>query len=208
MPKYAKIYKAELSPGKPDIVRMRLGESARLVGTWRLLDPADEVGIEGLLAEDGGKLLQLPLTYRAAEAREGTLPEHAVTELDHSVLGRRIVHLALADSVAVKELLRTMLAADEGALPDQSAHKIMELRTELLDAPVQGRPELTNISLDTVTAEHLVGTVDVDGENMHFRFFFPRLLTVELPETAHYALVGRFLGEDTEYAVAGLRLEP
>ena len=84
------------------------------VGTFRLDDPAGEVGIECfLLGSAGGSTLFAPLTYRAAAlpGAEGGL----IGTMEHSVLGTRYVYDAAVDPVFVATVLDTIRAGGREA---------------------------------------------------------------------------------------------
>ncbi|HKM24427.1 MAG TPA: hypothetical protein VJY40_02155, partial [Corynebacterium sp.] len=107
----ALIYDAELDPTKEDIAARYAG-IVTLLGSYRLVDPDGEVGIEVLIGSDlDGRGVQLPLTYRSSELDDS----HTLIEVDHSVLGRRYVSNALGDPVAVTQIIRTILEGDDGA---------------------------------------------------------------------------------------------
>jgi maltokinase len=88
----------------------------RKLWSWRLDDPAGEVGIETLLVVDEGGaepvVYQVPLTYRAAplEGRQQAL----VGTMEHSVLGPRWVYDGPQDPVYAAQLLALVL---EQAVP-------------------------------------------------------------------------------------------
>lgn len=111
----ATIHDATLTPGKVELVAGWIGTQRWYIGTWRprlrrldswrLDDPAGEVGIETLVLLDEADqvVYQVPLTYRGAPLEGG---ENAlVGEMDHSVLGRRWVYDAPHDPVYVEQLL-------------------------------------------------------------------------------------------------------
>src|SRR5699024_2480182 len=125
----AQIHDARLSPGKVELVAGWIGGQRwyigtgrprlRRLGSWRLDDPAGEVGIETLLLldEPDSVIYQVPLTYRGAPL-EGA-DQALVGELDHSVLGRRWVYDATHDPVYVEQLLalvRGRVSAQSGSL--------------------------------------------------------------------------------------------
>ncbi|MFW5468892.1 maltokinase N-terminal cap-like domain-containing protein [Knoellia sp. CPCC 206435] len=109
---------AHLTPTKPELVQSWMGSqrwyaakgaspSVRRLTSWRLGDPAGEVGVETLVvADDSGPapvVYQVPLTYRGAPVPE---LEHAlVGVMEHSVLGRRWVYDAPHDPVYAAQLL-------------------------------------------------------------------------------------------------------
>ncbi|MBA8989189.1 hypothetical protein FHW23_000421 [Curtobacterium pusillum] len=102
------IHRADLRPSKLEALAAWLPAQpwsgvttdARLdvVGKFRFDDPAGEVGVETILVRrPDGRVLQAPLTYRGAPlpGAEAFL----VTEMHHSVLGRRWVYDAVGDPV-------------------------------------------------------------------------------------------------------------
>lgn len=73
-------------------------------GSFRLDDPAGEVGIECFLfGSASGSTLFVPVTYRAAPLPDGE--DALVGTMEHSVLGTRYVHDACADPVFVATVL-------------------------------------------------------------------------------------------------------
>jgi hypothetical protein len=84
-----------------------------VVGQFRFVDPAGEVGLQTMLVTSQGDLYQVPLSYRDAplEGAESAL----ICTMEHSVLGTRWVYDSLADPVYASELLRTIVEADTGA---------------------------------------------------------------------------------------------
>lgn len=99
------VHRAELTPGKLDLIAAWLpgqdwftdaGPIER-VATFRLDDPAGQVGVETFIVSSGDDLFHVPLTYRDAPLQEGSL----VGELEHSVLGHRWVYDGPSDPVYV-----------------------------------------------------------------------------------------------------------
>jgi len=107
----ALLHDATLTPGKRDLMGAWLptrswydGRAPRPVGSFRLDDPAGEVGCEFfLLGAEGRPALFVPLSYRAAPL-DGA-EEHLVGLTEHSVLGTRWVYDGCADPVAVSALM-------------------------------------------------------------------------------------------------------
>jgi hypothetical protein len=116
----ALLYDAQLNPGKLEAISawlprqswssVRSGSEAERASSFRFDDPAGEVGIEVHLVNVDGVLIQVPLSYRGVPL-EGA-DSHLLTEMDHSVLGRRWIYDAIVDPVFISEALRT--AAVEG----------------------------------------------------------------------------------------------
>jgi hypothetical protein len=115
----AVIHDAVLRPSKTDAIAAWLpsqpwsgvvtGDDDALValGRFRFDDPDGEVGVETYLVRVGdGPVLHVPLTYRGAPlpGAEAFL----VTEMHHSVLGRRWVYDAVGDPVYVDVLRRAI----------------------------------------------------------------------------------------------------
>ncbi|KTR06491.1 CG0192-related protein [Curtobacterium luteum] len=102
------IHRADLRPSKAEALAAWLpsqawsgvtaGEGVEVVGRFRLDDPDGEVGIETIVVRTAsGRLLHTPLTYRGAPLDRADA--FLVTEMDHSVLGRRWVYDATGDPV-------------------------------------------------------------------------------------------------------------
>ncbi|PRY12136.1 CG0192-related protein [Kineococcus rhizosphaerae] len=111
----AVIHRAQLTPTKLEAIVDWLpsqpwggpvGDEAAVAGRFRFDDPAGEVGVETLLVRVGDRVLQVPLTYRGA-LLEGA-GEFLVTEMDHSVLGRRWVYDAAGDPVYADTVRRAI----------------------------------------------------------------------------------------------------
>ncbi|GAA1746854.1 maltokinase N-terminal cap-like domain-containing protein [Aeromicrobium alkaliterrae] len=99
--------------------------------SFRLDDPAGEVGIETFLLRVGGGVVQVPVTYRAAPLPGGEL----IGETEHSVLGHRWVHLATSDPVYVAETTATIREGrGQAALQEPDGTSITRTTT----ATVQG----------------------------------------------------------------------
>lgn len=123
----ARLYDAELSPGKLELVQTWLPSQEwsgldaevplEVVTSYRFDDPAGEVGIEMNLVRSAddpdGPIYQVPVTYRGAplEGAEDAL----ITTMEHSVLGKRWVYDAVADPVFVEQARRTIAEADTSA---------------------------------------------------------------------------------------------
>ena len=167
------IYAAELDPPKDALVEMWLdrqrwgGEGpVEILGSYRFDDPDGEVGVEVMLVERRGRVLQVPFTYRGAPIATGTL----VSTMEHSVLGDRWVYEAGTDPVAVACLTRALAGEQESAVfelhhPDGSV-SVMEPTVTVRRTPspkdAPGRIELIG-ELDpamsyTDCAQQLVAT--------------------------------------------------
>ena len=94
----------------------------RLIGAFRLEDPAGQVGIETQLLSDGAAIYQVPMTYRGAPLPRtltgempaaGACPDEAggadprlIATAEHSVLGTRWIYDAEQDPIWVEQVLR------------------------------------------------------------------------------------------------------
>ena len=111
----ALLHEATISPRKDELVdpwlRTRPWWDGVLergpVGTFRLDDPAGEVGMECFLfGSPSGATLFVPVTYRAAPLAGGEA--HLIGTMEHSVLGPRWVYDAAGDPVFVATVLDTI----------------------------------------------------------------------------------------------------
>lgn len=114
------IYRAELSPTKPEILRTLLeqrpwGEVGQVdvLGAYRFDDPEGEVGIECHLARVGETIFHLPLTYRPRPLDSAA--ESLISTLEHSVLGTRYVYDGLGDETALDCFRRALSGEQEQA---------------------------------------------------------------------------------------------
>lgn len=119
----ALIYKATITPSKPEVVQAWLDRQpwagsgpSETIGSYRFDDPDGEVGIEAMLVRRGDQVLQAVLSYRAA-ALEGA-DDHLIATVQHSVLGKRWVYDAVADPVAVGCFRRALDGHQEQAPMD------------------------------------------------------------------------------------------
>ena len=164
----ALIYDAELTPDKDEIAA-RCAGIVTLLGSYRLVDPDGEVGIEVLIGSDlDGRGVQLPLTYRSEELS----PEHTLIEMEHSVLGHRYVSNALGDPVAVAQVIRTILEGDDGATRSDGVPAALDIR----GSGDHEKVVIEDLVLTEVTRQRAVGRVKVDGSVRKFQLIIPRLL--------------------------------
>ncbi len=116
------IHDATLTPGKLDLLATWLpkqpwfhGDATDLerVGSYRFVDPDDEVGIETILVRSAGVVYQVPVTYRAAPLTDADA--HLIGTMEHSVLGTRWVYDGPGDPMYVTELIRVIREGDTEA---------------------------------------------------------------------------------------------
>lgn len=118
------IENAVLKPTKREVAEQWLGYFEH-IGSYRFVDPDGQVGIESLIGFDlDRRLVQMPVTYRSAEFDA----EHTLTTMDHSVLGTRYVSNAMGDPVAVREYIRVILEADNGAQRSDGKVSVLDVR--------------------------------------------------------------------------------
>ncbi|MEO7270158.1 MAG: phosphotransferase [Knoellia sp.] len=173
----AEIHKgASITPTKLELIDAWMGTqrwyaakgtspSLRRLASWRLGDPAGEVGVEVLIvADDSGPspiTYQVPLTYRGAPVAglEGAL----VGIMEHSVLGTRWVYDAPHDPVyaaQLVELLQGRVRAESTAASDAFDDSVVATpaSTWTRSVTVQGSKVLsgeqsnTSVILDCVDA--------------------------------------------------------
>jgi maltokinase len=106
----------------------------RLLASWRLDDPAGEVGIETLIVLDEAGpeplVYQVPLTYRGEPL--GSADHALVGTMEHSALGHRWVYDAPHDPVYAAQLLELM----QGRVRAQSSKA-----SDAVDESVSGVPQ-------------------------------------------------------------------
>lgn len=131
----AEIHKgASITPTKLELIDAWMGQqrwyagkgtspSVRRLASWRLGDPAGEVGVEVLVVADHSGstpvVYQVPLTYRAVPVPE--LEPALVGVTEHSVLGTRWVYDAPHDPVyaaQLVELVQGRVRAESSAASD------------------------------------------------------------------------------------------
>ena len=87
---------------------------ASIVGGFHLDDPDGEVGMQVFVAAVAGERYQVPLTYRAVPLPGGD--DALIGEMEHSVLGRRLVYDGLSDERFVTVLAGVALTGYGQAL--------------------------------------------------------------------------------------------
>lgn len=150
------IYQADLSPNKMEALEKWLpeqswanvdaGASLTPVSSYRFDDPEGEVGAEVHLVRvqgpegQEGPVIQVPVSYRGTPA-DG-LESALITEMDHSVLGRRWVYDGVADPVFAAELLRTIVESDTSATEYVQTDHGQEVRIDVAQARGTGAPDV------------------------------------------------------------------
>ncbi|MGO4472975.1 hypothetical protein AB4Y95_13705 [Arthrobacter sp. M-10] len=142
------IHRATLSPSKLELIEKYLpvqpwftkdgSAPPELLGAYRFDDPDGEVGLETHLVSHGGKVYQVPLSYRGSE-----LPgaEHSLLgTMEHSVLGTRWVYDACTDPVYVAALATAILTGQREAEQFVDMDGVLEPRASSVEVKGSGTP--------------------------------------------------------------------
>ncbi|MEH3034685.1 MAG: hypothetical protein PGN07_11835 [Aeromicrobium erythreum] len=202
---------ATITPTKAEVVRLFLERADWFDGdpstvevprrlSYRFDDPAGEVGIEVLVARDGDRWLQVPLTYR--DAPLAGADEWLLTTMEHSVLGRRWIQHGIGDPVLVAALVRAIAGRESSVAmeyvgPDgERGTASTHVTARGTGAPVDGDVGLVDVAQDGDTARVTTsaGTLVV-----------PHVLGREPAEDGG-TLLGSWDGADGDVLLA--RLEP
>ena len=155
---------AQLSPAKIEIIQDWFGkqdwfdadpatlETRRRFG-YRFDDPAGEVGVESVLATAGDRTYQFPMTYRSAELPGAD--DYFLTNMEHTVLGRRWAYLGLGDPVFVQAFAS---AATTGAT-SVDVEFTHDGRQVVIPTLVQAK----GTGGGTAPSDIVIGAVDVSG---------------------------------------------
>jgi hypothetical protein len=173
------------------------------LGAYRFDDPAGAVGIETLLVSTGdGRLLQVPLSYRAAPLAGAE--DALVTTMQHSVLGPRWVYDGCADPVAMGALAAAILTGGHEAELEIDTGAGLERREPTVRVVGSGTPPAAVPELAAVAA--------TDGPDATVVSAGPLVLTVrrrlDLPEpttAGAQALHGTWAGTDAPVLLATAR---
>lgn len=134
------LHKASVSPTKTELLGRILGEPVTVLGSYRLDDPAGEVGVEGFLVRSGGRERQIVLTYRGAPV--GGAEADLISTMEHSVLGRRWIYDGTRDPVAVACFRRALLGEQEQAVEEiwDNGQRVAVREPTVRLSVVPGRP--------------------------------------------------------------------
>ncbi|MEZ0493468.1 hypothetical protein AB2L28_14615 [Kineococcus sp. TBRC 1896] len=195
----AVIHRAQLTPTKLEAVVGWLpsqpwapaldGETV-VAGRFRFDDPDGEVGVETLLVRTGdGTVLTVPLTYRGAPLAGAE--EFLVSEMDHSVLGRRWVYDAAGDPVHADVLRRAIATGGREADLQTAVDGRFEPGSKEGFAQGSGSaPDSPTVTQVRVSTEGTVTTVDTG----HGRLLVLRVPGGDVP--AGRTLTARWEGAD------------
>lgn len=175
------------------------------VGSYRFDDPAGAVGIETLLLRTAdGRLLQVPLTYRAAplDGAAGAL----VATMEHSVLGPRWAYDGCADPVAVRALVTAIrTGGQEAELEYDSGSGVRSRREPTMRVAGSGSPGAGVPAFDTVRAVDSAAATVVAAGGLELTV--RRVLDGDVP-AGPAALRGTWPGQDEPVVLATLRDRP
>lgn len=197
----AQIYDAHLDPDK-DYIARTFGGITEQLGSYRLVDGDGEVGIESLVGRDtDGRLIQLPLSYRA----EQYSADQTLVELEHSVLGHRYVSNALGDPVAVRELIRTIVTADDGAAYSTGEQPYLAVQGS--GSAYDADTEVGRVTLTEVSRQSAQGIVTINNRVRSFGLRLPRTLKAKKGAGADYDATRLYLSApDPEHPGTQLRV--
>lgn len=177
----ATIYDATLSPTKDELLAAHSPIVER-IGSYSVVDRDGEVGIEVLVGRDvNGAVRQFGVTYRDAGAKL----DDELMPMDHSVLGARSVAPLTTDPVAVRELIRTILAGGEGATFSNGAPIFAVRGTGQAPDAAVGAVEIEDHNEYTS-----IGAVEIDGEEQRYQLRITReILDAQVADSEDLALV-------------------
>ncbi|OZE94672.1 hypothetical protein CH299_25680 [Rhodococcus sp. 14-2686-1-2] len=151
------IHAAELTPSKRDALRAWLptrpwatSTDVDILGTYRFDDPTGAVGIETFLISTGGRVLQVPITYRGAPL-SGSV-DSLVTTMEHSVLGTRWAYDGVADPVYVTALAAAILTGGTEAALEYDYQAPPEKRAVTTRVVGTGTPGTQVPAIDSVSS--------------------------------------------------------
>ncbi|KGN39279.1 maltokinase N-terminal cap-like domain-containing protein [Knoellia subterranea] len=173
----AEILDATLTPSKRELVEAWMGSQrwyagkgtspdVRRLASWRLGDPAGQVGVEVMIVADvsgaSPVVYQVPLTYRGAPLPGAE--DALVGTMEHSVLGPRWVYDAPHDPVyttALLELIQGRVRAESSSASDEFDDTVVATAgptwshavTVRGSSVLKGEQSNTSIVLDCVSAD-------------------------------------------------------
>lgn len=160
------IHRADITPSKRDLLHAWLGKQSwsgtgetELLGAYRFDDPAGEVGVEAMIVRRGDVVLHVPVTYRAAPLPGAE--RHLLGTVQHSVLGERWVHDAVADPVALGCFVRALRSEQQQAVMEVfEGDAFVEVREPTTRVRVEAGDAGGDGAVDDVTV------IDVDGAQL------------------------------------------
>ncbi|GAA3308669.1 CG0192-related protein [Arthrobacter ramosus] len=204
------IHRATLNPSKLELIERYLpvqpwftkdGSAPELLGAYRFDDPDGEVGLETHLVSHGGKVYQVPLSYRGSELHGGE--DSLLGTMEHSVLGTRWVYDACADPVYVAALATAILTGQQEAEQFVDVDGAMEPRKSSVNVKGSGTPgsEVPSVTPAAPVTEGSVTSIDA-GE---LTLLVNRVLDPGTPGPENSAaLRGRWTGQEAPVLLASL----
>lgn len=164
------IHRATLSPSKLELIEKYLpvqpwftkdgSAPPELLGAYRFDDPDGEVGLETHLVSQGGKIYQVPLSYRGSELPGAA--DSLLGTMEHSVLGTRWVYDACADPVYVAALATAIVTGQREAEQFVDVDGVMEPRKSSVEVKGSGTPgsEVPTLSPAAPITEDGITSID------------------------------------------------
>lgn len=212
----ALIHRAQIRPTKVELIGGWLpsqpwyvGEpnpDVESLGAYRFDDPAGEVGIDThLVRADGGQILHVPMTYRAAPLAGGEPWLIGTTE--HSVLGKRYVYDACGDPVYANALAAAILAGGRQAEEYVETDGRREFRTPTAQVTGSGDSARQLSTVDTVadlssSTDGAVTTIRTTGWELRLL----RVIDPKMEATGDYTLTGTWSSQPTPALLATAHL--
>jgi hypothetical protein len=197
----AVIHQAELSPSKIEalaawVPRQVWGGGAdglASLGGYRFDDPDGAVGIETLLIRTGdGRLLQVPLTYRAAPLAGAE--DALVATMEHSVLGPRWAYDGCADPVCVRAMVTAVLTGGHEAELEYHHSDGIRIRPPTVRVAGSGSAGTAVPALDAITRSDTATATVLEAGPVTLTV--RRRLDGPVPAEAQYDLRGTWPGTD------------
>lgn len=205
------IHRATLSPSKLELIEKYLpvqpwftkdgSAPPELLGAYRFDDPDGEVGLETHLVSHGGKVYQVPLSYRGSE-----LPgaEHSLLgTMEHSVLGTRWVYDACTDPVYVAALATAILTGQREAEQFVDMDGVLEPRASSVEAKGSGTPGSEVPALSPAAPITEGGVTSIDAGELTVQVNRVLDLGIQGSEDSA-ALRGTWAGQDAPVLLASL----
>ncbi|MDP9906599.1 CG0192-related protein [Arthrobacter bambusae] len=205
------IHRATLSPSKLELIERYLpvqpwftkdgSAPPELLGAYRFDDPDGEVGLETHLVSHGGKVYQVPLSYRGSE-----LPgaEHSLLgTMEHSVLGTRWVYDACTDPVYVAALATAILTGQREAEQFVDMDGVLEPRASSVEVKGSGTPGSEVPALSPAAPITEGGVTSIDAGELTVQVNRVLDLGIQGSENSA-ALRGTWAGQDAPVLLASL----
>ncbi|MGO4583470.1 hypothetical protein AB4Z38_06240 [Arthrobacter sp. 2RAF6] len=205
------IHRATLSPSKLELIEKYLrvqpwftkdgSAPTELLGAYRFDDPDGEVGLETHLVSRGGKLYQVPLSYRGSELAGAG--DSLLGTMEHSVLGKRWVHDACADPVYVTALATAILTGQREAEQFVEVDGALEPRTSSVEVKGSGTPGSKVPALSPTAPITQDAVTSIDGGEL--TLLVNRVLDLATPGSDDSAaLSGTWAGQEAPVLLASL----